>query len=224
MTPDYARLCRALGHTFSNPALLQEALTHRSVGARNNERLEFLGDAILSFVVTNELYARFPHADEGMLSRYRARLVKGETLAFAARLYHLGDYLRLGPGELKSGGFDRDSILANGIEAIIGAVYLDGGLAPAQALVMNMLREQFGTVEATGGGKDPKTLLQELLQARHLPLPEYVVVTVQGEPHAQHFTVTCTIQGLAAPVTGSGGSRRKAEQDAAQKALALLQV
>jgi len=222
MTPNYARLCRALQYQFRDPNLLQIALTHRSVGADNNERLEFLGDAILSFVITNQLYTRFPHDDEGTLSRYRARLVKGETLAIAARVLHLGEYLRLGPGELKSGGFDRDSILANAIEAIIGAVYLDGGLEPAGALVLNMLQQPLENVSAVGGVKDPKTLLQELLQARHAPLPDYTVAKISGEPHAQSFTVTCSVEGLTRPVIGEGASRRKAEQDAAQKALKLL--
>ena len=224
MTPNFARLCRALHYEFRNPALLHGALTHRSVGADNNERLEFLGDAILSFVITNELYARFPHDDEGTLSRYRARLVKGETLAAAARMLHLGEYLYLGAGELKSGGFDRDSILANAVEAIIGAVHLDGGLEPARALVLNLLQKPLENVAAVGGVKDPKTLLQELLQARHLPLPDYMVSKISGEPHAQSITVTCTIEGLKQPVIGVGASRRKAEQDAAQKALKLLPV
>ncbi len=222
MTPNYARLCRALQYEFRDPNLLQVALTHRSVGADNNERLEFLGDAILSFVITNQLYVRFPHDDEGALSRYRARLVKGETLATAARALHLGEYLRLGPGELKSGGFDRSSILANTIEAIIGAVYLDGGLAHASALVLNMLQQPLESVAAVGGVKDPKTLLQEILQARHAPLPEYTVAKISGEPHAQSFTVTCSVDGLKQLVIGEGASRRKAEQDAAQKALKLL--
>ena len=224
MTPNFARLCRALQYEFRNPALLHGALTHRSVGADNNERLEFLGDAILSFLITNELYARFPHEDEGTLSRYRARLVKGETLAAAARALHLGEYLRLGPGELKSGGFDRDSILANAIEAIIGAVYLDRGLEDARVLVLNMLQQPLQNVVAVGGVKDPKTLLQELLQARHAPLPEYIVAKISGEPHAQSFTVTCCVEGLIRPVMGVGSSRRKAEQDAAHKALKLLSV
>lgn len=222
MTPNYARLCRALQYEFRDPNLLQVALTHRSVGADNNERLEFLGDAILSFVITNQLYARFPHDDEGTLSRYRARLVKGETLATAARALHLGEYLRLGQGELKSGGFDRSSILANTIEAIIGAVYLDGGLAHASTLVLNMLQQPLENVAAVGGVKDPKTLLQEILQARHAPLPEYTVAKISGEPHAQSFTVTCSVDGLKQLVIGEGASRRKAEQDAAQKALKLL--
>lgn len=222
MTPNFARLYRALHYEFRNPGLLQIALTHRSVGADNNERLEFLGDTILSFIITNALYTRFPHDDEGTLSRYRARLVKGETLATAARVLHLGEYLRLGPGELKSGGFDRDSILANALEAIIGAVYLDGGLVHASELVLNILQQPLENVAAVGGVKDPKTLLQELLQARRAPLPDYSVVKISGEPHAQAFTVTCCVEGLKQPVVGEGASRRKAEQDAAHKALQLL--
>jgi ribonuclease-3 len=222
LTRDLSRLSRALGYTFCNEPLLLEALTHRSVGARNNERLEFLGDSILSFVVTSELYARFPECDEGELSRYRARLVKGDTLAVVARRLKLGDYLRLGPGELRSGGFDRDSILANTVEAIIGAIYLDSGLENARTFTLTMLRDQFDTITTAGGVKDPKTQLQEMLQARRLPLPVYEVVSVTGEAHAQTFTVLCRVQVLDAPAEGKGTSRRKAEQDAAQKALRLL--
>jgi ribonuclease-3 len=223
LTRDLSRLSRALGYTFVNESLLLEALTHRSVGARNNERLEFLGDSILSFVVTAELYARFPHCDEGELSRYRARLVKGDTLAVVARHLQLGDYLRLGPGEMKSGGFDRDSILANAVEAIIGAIYLDSNLENAQTFTLSMLREQLDTITTAGGIKDPKTQLQEILQARRLPLPVYEVIDVTGEAHAQTFTVVCRVQGLEPPTVGSGPNRRKAEQLAAQKALQSLQ-
>ncbi len=219
---DISRLVRALGHAFKNEALLRDALTHRSVGANNNERLEFLGDSILSFVITAELYHRFPGCDEGELSRYRARLVKGETLAAAARAYHLGDYLRLGPGEMKSGGFERDSILANAVEAIIGAIYLDSGLEDARRFVLNALQHQLDIIATSGSTKDPKTQLQELMQGQRLPLPEYNVVTVAGEAHAQTFTVTCRVPGFAEPTVGTGSSRRKAEQDAAQKALDQL--
>lgn len=216
---DVSRLVRSLGHTFKTESLLRDALTHRSVGANNNERLEFLGDSILSFVVTAELYHRFPECDEGELSRYRARLVKGETLAAAARLYHLGDYMRLGPGEMKSGGFDRDSILANAVEAIIGAIYLDSGLEDARRFVLQTLKDHFDVIGLSGSTKDPKTQLQEMMQGRHLPLPEYSVVTVAGEAHSQTFTVTCRVHGFDEPTIGTGSSRRKAEQDAARKAL-----
>lgn len=221
---DLSRLVRALGAPFQNENLLVEALTHRSVGAHNNERLEFLGDSILSFVVTAELYRRFTACDEGELSRYRARLVKGETLATIARSFNLGDYLRLGPGELKSGGFDRDSILANAVEAIIGAMYLDRGLDAASAFILGTLKDEFDTIATAGSMKDPKTLLQEYLQGRRLPLPEYTVVTVAGEAHSQTFTVHCRVHGIPESTVGVGGSRRKAEQQAAQKALDILQI
>ncbi len=219
---DVSRLQRSLGYTFRNDTLLRDALTHRSAGASNNERLEFLGDSILSFVITDELYRRFPACDEGKLSRYRARLVKGDTLAVSARVYHLGDYLRLGPGELKSGGFDRDSILANAVEAIIGAIFLDSGLEDARRFILEMLREQLEIIATTGSDKDPKTQLQEVMQGQRLPLPEYTVVSVGGEAHAQIFTVSCRIHGSPEPTVGVGSSRRKAEQDAAQKALDAL--
>jgi ribonuclease-3 len=212
-----------LGYTFKNEGLLRDALTHRSAGPSNNERLEFLGDSILSFVITDELYRRFPVCDEGELSRFRARLVKGETLATTARLYHVGDYLRLGPGELKSGGFDRDSILANAIEAIIGAIFLDSGLDAARRFILDTLKDQIDVIATAGSAKDPKTQLQEIMQGRRLPLPEYSVVTVAGEAHAQTFTVSCRVHGCAEPTIGVGGSRRKAEQDAAQKALESLE-
>jgi ribonuclease-3 len=219
---DVSRLQRSLGYAFRNEGLLRDALTHRSAGASNNERLEFLGDSILSFVVTDELYHRFPACDEGDLSRYRARLVKGETLAAAARLYHLGEYLRLGPGELKSGGFDRDSILANAVEAIIGAVFLDSGLDEARKFILNTLKDHLDVIATAGSAKDPKTQLQEIMQGRRLPLPEYSVLSVGGEAHAQTFTVACRFHGCPEPTVGVGGSRRKAEQDAAQKALDTL--
>lgn len=222
MTRDFSRLHRTLGYQFTREELLHEALTHRSLGARNNERLEFLGDSILNFVITRELYQRFPNSDEGELSRFRARLVKGETLAAAARIYKLGDYVRLGPGELKSGGFERDSILANTLEAIIGAIYLDRGLDSAQVFVLETLRDPLENVAQSGGMKDPKTRLQELLQGQRLPLPEYEVASVSGEAHAQMFQVDCRVHGLAQPTRGEGSSRRKAEQDAAQKALDKL--
>ncbi len=216
------RLQRALEYQFSDVALLTLALTHRSKGSTNNERLEFLGDAILGFVVADLLYFQFDSVPEGHLSRFRASLVKKETLAELAREFSLGDFLLLGSGELKSGGFRRDSILADGMEAIIGAIYLDSGLDSARRLIEKCLAPRLAGLSAENELKDPKTRLQEFLQARHFPLPAYAVVHTSGDEHNQRFEVSCTVQGLAKPASGIGSSRRKAEQDAAEQALASL--
>ncbi len=213
------QLAAMIGYRFKTTSLLEEALTHRSKGALNNERLEFLGDAILGFVVAEALFARYPKESEGVLTRFRASLVKKETLAEMARGYQLGDYLRLGPGELKSGGFRRDSILADAMEAIIGAIYLDSDMATARDFVLRSLGDRFEHLRIQ---KDPKTQLQEFLQARRLPLPRYSVLGTRGTEHDQHFEVQCVVEGLAEPALGSGNSRRKAEQAAAQQALNAL--
>jgi len=212
-------LSAAIGHRFQTPALLEEALTHRSKGAGNNERLEFLGDAILGFVVAEALFQRFPRELEGVLTRFRASLVKKETLAEMARAYRLGDFLRLGPGELKSGGYRRDSILADAMEAVIGAIYLDSDMNTARDFVLRSLGDRFEHLKIQ---KDPKTQLQEFLQARRQPLPKYSVTSTRGTDHDQRFEVQCEVEGLAEPVLGSGNSRRKAEQAAAQRALDAL--
>lgn len=222
MMPDGRSLSRTIDYEFDDPQLLTEALTHRSRGSRNNERLEFLGDAILSYVITDALYRRFPEASEGELSRYRASLVRGETLAELARAMNLGEFLLLGPGELKSGGFNRASILANAVEAVIGAVYLDGGLEAASRFVMSQYAERLQKVNDMAELKDPKTRLQEFLQGRSRPLPNYDVSDVSGEAHKQVFVVSCTVADLDKPVQGRGSSRRRAEQDAAARALDLL--
>lgn len=223
MNPPLEELIRALSYRFSNPVLLQEALTHRSKGSANNERLEFLGDAILGFVIAESLYRRAPHATEGELSRYRASLVKMETLAELAREFSLGDHLRLGPGELKSGGFRRDSILADAMEAIIGAIFLDSDIVSARDFVLRIFEPRLSELPSRKSLKDPKTQLQEYLQARRLPLPEYEVTATEGSDHDQSFEVQCTVSVLGAPVMGKGTSRRKAEQSAAEKALEQLQ-
>lgn len=212
-----------IGYSFQQPELLQTALTHRSFGSPNNERLEFLGDAVLSVVVSEALFRKFPDTDEGSMSRLRASLVNGETLAIIARRLQLGDFLRLGPGELKSGGFRRDSILAGALEAVIGAVYLEGGFEAARRSILAVFRDELEKVSLAGLAKDPKTQLQEYLQARRQPLPDYRVTAVEGRDHEQRFRVECQVSGLEAPVKGEGGSRRKAEQDAAAAALRLLQ-
>ena len=219
MSDGLNRLIQALGYSFNDPGLLEQALTHRSVGSRNYERLEFLGDAILSFAISSELYERFADIDEGRLSRIRASLVKGETLAGLARELALGDYLHLGSGELKSGGYRRDSILADAMEAIIGAVYLDAEIESARDLVLRLYASRLDKVNPQMALKDPKTRLQEYLQSRALPLPEYEVTQIRGQSHTQTFRVRCWVEGLEKESTAEGSSRRKAEQTAAQQIL-----
>lgn len=210
---------KKIGYVFTQKKLLQQALTHRSVGSHNNERLEFLGDSILSFVITNELYQRFPKASEGDLSRYRAALVKGETLAELSRILEIGDYLSLGSGELKSGGYRRDSILADAYEAVIGALYLDGGLEVAKQFILQTLNNKLHEVDTTTHQKDPKTRLQEFLQGRTMALPTYFIEQVEGDAHNQFFTISCTVEALSYKTVGNGSNRRKAEQKAAEAML-----
>lgn len=221
MSKSLAALCAALDYQFSDQSWLEMAVTHRSAGTPNNERLEFLGDSILNFIIADELYKRFPHASEGQLSRLRASLVKGETLAALARTLNLGDFLRLGTGELKSGGFRRSSILAGAMEAVIGAVFRDGGIKVCRRLVTGVFRDRLEVMSPHQNLKDPKTRLQELLQARHRPIPAYAVKSVEGQAHTQTFYVECVLEDGAATL-GQGSTRRKAEQDAAQKALDCL--
>jgi ribonuclease III len=218
-----AGLCRRLGYQFTQATLLEDALTHRSAGSRNNERLEFLGDAILNFTIAAELYQRFDHADEGELSRLRASLVNAQALAKLSRELNLGECLTLGSGELKSGGYRRESILADALEAVFGAVYLDSGFEACRNLILRLYRDTFTGLPALADLKDPKTQLQEFLQSRKRPLPSYQVIEVSGESHAQTFIVECSAEGLPAPTRGQGSSRRKAEQEAASNALRLLQ-
>lgn len=206
-----------------DPALYEAALTHRSASGRNNERLEFLGDAVLNLVAAEMLYRRFPDSSEGDLSRLRASLVSEGPLAQAAQSLSLGDELRLGSGELKSGGFRRESILADALEALIGAVYLDRGLDAARALVERLAEPLVAALPAAEELKDPKTRLQERLQGRGLALPSYTVERVSGEAHAQHFAVRCEVAALGIATDGEGSSRRRAEQDAAQRLLDLLE-
>ncbi|MCH1918423.1 ribonuclease III [Shewanella sp. A3A] len=216
------RLCRTLGYSFNDESLLLQALTHRSAANNHNERLEFLGDSILSIIISDALYRQFPKATEGDLSRMRASLVRGDTLAKVAKEFQLGDYLTLGPGELKSGGFRRESILADAVEAIIGAIYLDSELETVRGLLLGWYEQRLQEIKPGLSQKDAKTQLQEYLQGDKKPLPEYEVVSVEGEAHNQRFTVECRIEGQANAVTGVGSSRRKAEQQAAAQALELL--
>lgn len=219
MDPAGRWLQERLGCTLSDPALLARSLTHRSFGADNNERLEYLGDAVLSFVVAELLYRRFPRASEGELSRYRATLVNGGSLAATATELGLGAQLRLGEGELKSGGQHRATILADALEALVGAIYVDQGLDAARAAVERLILEPMQALPEAGELKDPKTRLQEWLQGRGHALPAYTVLEVSGEPHAQRFRVRCDVGGLAVSAEAEGSSRRRAEQEAAQRVL-----
>ncbi|SFN64845.1 ribonuclease III [Xenorhabdus japonica] len=218
------RLQHKLGYTFKQYDLLLQALTHRSASSKHNERLEFLGDSILSFVIANALYHRFPRVDEGDMSRMRATLVRGNTLAELAREFELGECLRLGPGELKSGGHRRESILADSIEALIGAIFLDSDIQTIEKIILTWYETRLNEISPGDKQKDPKTRLQEYLQGRHLPLPTYLVVQVRGEAHDQEFTIHCQVSGFEQPVRGVGSSRRKAEQAAAEQALKQLEL
>lgn len=220
-TTQLKRLEKRIGYTFSDFALLKQALTHRSALGNHNERLEFLGDSILSFAISTDLYLRFPKVDEGDLSRMRATLVCGKMLAEIGREFELGDCLILGPGELKSGGFRRDSIIADGVEAIIGAVFLDSDIDTVKELILKWFDSRLKSIEPGISQKDPKTRLQERLQSRKQALPVYEVIEIKGEAHNQRFTMSCAIEGLD-PVQGQGTSRRKAEQIAAEKMLDVL--
>ena len=224
MTNKLDRLERKIGYHFSDPELLILALSHRSLGGRNNERLEFLGDSVLNFVAAEALFQRFPQAREGQLSRLRARLVKGVTLAELAKGFELGEYLRLGSGELKSGGFRRESILADATEAIIGAIYLESGLDVARERILHWLHDHMEGLTLVDNNKDPKTRLQEYLQSRHCEVPRYEVTESGGEAHCRTFRVECQVGPLSEATHGEGNSRRLAEQVAAQKALIALGV
>jgi ribonuclease III len=214
---------KRLGYQFNNTDLLLAALTHRSMRGNHNERLEFLGDSLVNFIIAEKLYLLYQNATEGELSRLRASLVKGETLASIAQEYQLGDFLRLGPGELKSGGFLRQSILADALEAIIGAIYLDSSFEVCREIVLNWYDSRMNQIHLAVH-KDPKTRLQEYLQAKHLPLPNYEILEIEGEAHAQVFQVECSVQGLPFVTQSAGASRRKAEQLAAEKYLQLLAI
>ncbi len=213
----------AFGHRFNDAELLQRALTHRSAGARNYERLEFLGDALVNLIVAEALFERLPKANEGMLTRARAALVRESSLAEIARSLNIGDQLQLGPGELKSGGFRRESILADALEGVVAAIYLDAGFDACRAAVLRWFESAFATVPERIRDKDPKTRLQEWLQAGRFALPQYELVGTDGEDHCKTFHVRCVLGAPALECRGSGSSRREAEQAAAAEALNLLQ-
>jgi ribonuclease-3 len=210
-----------IGYRFKDPALLRRALTHRSHSAANNERLEFLGDSVLNCVVALELYGKFPILSEGELSRLRSNLVSQQSLFAVAQQHGIGDLLLLGEGELRSGGSRRPSILADAVEAVIGAAFLDGGFDKARSVVRGLLASILDTIDPNTTGKDPKTLLQEFLQGRRIPLPQYGVVATRGEAHEQLFQVECIIPDLNIRSLGEGTSRRSAEQNAARRAYEL---
>lgn len=209
-------------YRFKDEELLQQALTHRSADKVNNERLEFLGDSILSAVISTRLYQLKSKDDEGDLSRFRARLVRGATLSKLAAGLKLSDHIRLGEGEMKSGGYKRDSILADALEAIIGAIYLDGGFAVCQRVVLQIFESEISNLPDANELKDPKTRLQEWLQSHGYPLPEYTVLSEDGPPHKKHFKVQTREKLAGFDVTGTGSSRRKAEQSAAKAALDFI--
>ncbi|HKJ52738.1 MAG TPA: ribonuclease III [Gammaproteobacteria bacterium] len=212
------------GYQFKRQELLQQALTHRSFArSANNERLEFLGDSVLNLIITRHIYHRFGDADEGELSRIRASLVKQSTLAKVARGINLGESINLGGGELKSGGYRRASILADTLEAVVGAVFLDSDFLQAEKVVLLLYREQLEKIDSGTDYKDPKTRLQEYLQSRQQELPVYAVEQMTGQAHAQKFTVSCKLVELEMQETGSGSSRKRAEQQAASKLLDRLE-
>lgn len=217
-----ATLHKALGYTFTDQDLIKTALRHRSARGHSNERLEFLGDSILNFVIAEALFERFPKAKEGDLSRSRASLVKGETLADIAQEMQLGEYLSLGAGELKSGGNRRRSILADTVEAIIAAIYFDAGFDTCKQCILRWFEARLNTADLSKNNKDPKTQLQEYLQARHLALPQYDVISITGEAHHQSFHLVCSVTGVELRAEGKGTSRRAAEQEAAAAYLTLL--
>lgn len=219
---DIEAFALAIGHRYAQPELLRRALTHRSHGASNNERLEFLGDSVVNCVVALELYHKFPRLSEGELSRLRANLVNQQSLAAVARRFDFGAQLLLGEGELKSGGGRRPSILADAVEAVIGAAFLDAGFEAARRVVRTLLGEAIDAIDPAISGKDPKTLLQEHLQGRRLALPQYAVIATRGEAHEQLFEVECVVPELNIRALGAGTSRRSAEQEAARQAYELV--
>lgn len=219
---EFKTLEKRIGYSFNDRALLVQALTHRSASDSHYERLEFLGDSILSVVIAEALYHRFPKSPEGELSRMRATLVCGQMLAKIARQFELGQYLQLGPGELKSGGFRRDSILSDAVEGIIGAIFLDSNINQVQTIVRAWFEALLQEIQPGNNQKDPKTRLQEYLQGRQFELPIYEVLATTGQAHNQKFSVSCSIEPLPTPVVASGTSRRKAEQAAAAAAIEQL--
>lgn len=221
---DYTVFLQKLGYTFKQPDLLREALTHRSLGFPNNERFEFLGDSVLNCAVSTLLFKRFPSLPEGDLTRLRANFVNQQALHRLASTLSIGELILLGEGERKSGGHHRPSILANAVEAIIGAIYLESGFTAVEQVIVALYEPLIRQLDPDTSGKDSKTLLQEYLQSRKIALPEYNVLLAQGDPHAQIFHVECVIPGFSIRTRGEGTSRRRAEQEAARQAYELAIV
>ena len=224
MNRSHSKLESDLGHIFHNKSILISALTHRSLGKDNNERLEYLGDALLGFIIAELLYTLHPHATEGELTRLRSMLVKGDTLAKIARELDLGEYIKLGGSELKSGGWRRKSILANTLEALIGAIYLDAGIETCKKTVLGLFENNLKNCSPEKLVKDPKTRLQEFLQSQQKNLPVYNVILERGDAHEKVFTVQCSIPEINVSVTAEGRNKRDAEQAAAQQALDMLDI
>jgi ribonuclease-3 len=215
---------RKIGHRFQNRSLLNQALTHRSYGVPHNERLEFLGDSVLNCVIANLLYEQFPEIAEGDLSRVRATLVNQQSLFELASALELGQHVMLGQGEIRSGGSKRPSILADALEAVLGAVFLDAGFEVVSNVIVSMFQPVTSKLDPAAVAKDPKTRLQEFLQGRRMSLPSYTVVDVSGQAHDQNFRVECTLEEMAIRTLGEGTSRRAAEQDAAEQAYTLARA
>lgn len=222
MNVDPGDVSQRIGHRFNDPELLRRALTHRSYGVLHNERLEFLGDSIVNCAIALELHGRFPDLSEGDLSRLRANLVNQDALHRIALAVNLGNALLLGEGELKSGGSRRPSILADAVEALIGAVMLDGGFAAAHAVIKKLFADSLSAIDPEDTGKDAKTLLQEFAQGKGMPLPSYMLLATLGRAHEQTFQVQCALEVMDIRTEGTGPSRRAAEQDAARKAYLLV--
>jgi ribonuclease-3 len=218
------KLSKIIGYTFKDTALLNLALTHRSAQSKHNERLEFIGDSIVNLVIGEALYHAYPNETEGELSRWRANLVQRDTLADVAKTWNLDEYVIIGPGERKTDGHQRPSTLANTLEAIFGALYFDAGFEQTKQIILNLFSQRLSTPNIQNIQKDNKTLLQEWLQAHHHGLPIYEIVATQGQDHAALFTVSCTIPQLNLCSSGQGGSKRKAEQDAAQQMLQKINI
>ena len=223
MISPYRQFYKTIGYTFTDQQNLELALTHRSAGRQHNERLEYLGDAVLGMVIAKALFNRFPKQPEGALTRMRSQLVKGDTLAELGREAGLGQLIKLGPGEMKSGGHRRSSIIADAVEAVIGAIYLEAGLDKVEPLILQWFDSRLASLDPETQLKDPKTRLQEYLQGRKLPLPDYQVKSITGESHDQTFTVTCVVKPIDDVFEGVGNSRRRAEQVAASKVLESLE-
>jgi ribonuclease III len=222
MDDNFDELCEKLQYRFADPKLLKLALTHRSKGSKHNERLEFLGDSIVNCVIAEALFKQFPQATEGELSRWRAVLVNRESLGDLAKHFDLGAYLYLGPGELKSGGDQRPSILSCAMEAVVGSIYLDSGFERTRTTILQWYEAMLQTLSSAASHKDPKTILQEYVQAKHLALPLYAIEEVQGAAHKQVFIISCSVEGLPEKTLGKGTSRRRAEQAAAEAMLGVL--